>query len=50
MAKWYAYGPMSIFAYQVFLAFNGKDPLSVYNLVPLYVIADIARVVRIAII
>ena len=49
MAKWYAYGPMGVFAYQVVLAFTGRDPLSVCKNVPTYLVADLAYMVRMAI-
>jgi hypothetical protein len=50
MARLYAFGPMSIFAYQVYLAFTGRDPLMVYSILPTYLIRDIAHVVKLALI
>jgi hypothetical protein len=37
---------MTIFAYQVYLAFNGRDPMAVYNFLPAYLVADVTNLVR----
>ena len=50
MAKWYAYGPMGLFAYQVLLAFNGRDPLSIYSFVPTHIVANFTHIVTAAMI
>lgn len=42
MAKWYAYGPMSVFAYQVYLAFTGRDPLTVYGVIRSFLFTNVA--------
>lgn len=34
LSKLFTYGPMSVFAYQVYLAFTGRNPLSVYSYLP----------------
>lgn len=47
MSKLFAFGPMSIFAYQVYLAFTGRDPLSVYTYLPSYLMADITHMLKI---
>ena len=41
MGKLYAFGPMALFTYQIFLAFNGKSPLSAYNIIPSFIISDL---------
>ncbi len=34
MGKILTFGPLTLFAYQIFLASTGKSPLTVFNLVP----------------
>lgn len=41
MGKALTFGPMVLFAYQVFLAFTGDSPLTVYDVLPHHILAKI---------
>jgi len=44
MGKALTFGPVALFAYQVFLAFTGSSPLTVYDVLPHHILAKIVSV------
>lgn len=47
MAKLLYFGPMGLFAYQVLLAYNGKNPMSVYDAIPQSVVSELVLYVSV---
>lgn len=45
MGKALTYGPLALFAYQVFLAYTGSSPLTVYDMLPHNILAKIVSIV-----
>jgi len=47
MGKALTFGPMALFAYQVFLAYTGGSPLTVYDVLPHHILAKIVSILSI---
>ncbi len=46
MARWYAFIPMSIFTYQIYLVMNGRNPMAVFITIHALLVTSVLNILQ----